>query len=72
MTTTQHTSDPLLTPDEVARLLGVSINTLNAWRVQRINLNFVKVGKLARYRASDVQQFIDAGIRKAGKVEGRA
>lgn len=62
------TPDPLLTPDDVARLLGVSVNTLNAWRVQRVNLNFVKIGKLARYRTSDVQQFIDSHVRKAGKV----
>ncbi|MCG3122063.1 MAG: hypothetical protein GIKADHBN_00439 [Phycisphaerales bacterium] len=60
--------DPLLTPDDVARLLGVSVNTLNAWRVQRRHLAFVSVGRLVRYRASDVQQFINSRVRKAGKV----
>jgi len=60
--------DPLLTPDDVARLLGVSVNTLNAWRVKRQHLPFVPVGRLVRYRATDVQQFIDSRVRKAGKV----
>ena len=60
--------DPLLTPDDVARRLGVSGNTLNAWRVKRQHLNFVNVGRLIRYRAGDVQQFINSRVRKAGKA----
>jgi excisionase family DNA binding protein len=55
------TDDALLSPDEVARRLDVSVETLSAWRTRarRKPLPFVKLGgKLARYRAADVERFI--------------
>lgn len=61
-------TDNLLSPQQAAERLGVSTSTLDAWRVKRINLDFVKVGKLVRYKASDIQAFIDAQTKKAGRV----
>lgn len=53
----KHT-DPLLTPQEVADRLGVSPTTLATWRcTKRYPLAYVKVGRLVRYRAGDVEAF---------------
>lgn len=60
--------EALLTPDDVSRLLGVSVNTLNAWRAQRKHLEFVRVGRLARYRVGEVQRFIEERTRSTGKA----
>lgn len=67
MSTTQS-DERLLSPQECAERLGVSTSTLDAWRVKRIHLDFVKLGKLVRYKASEVQRFIDAQTKKAGQV----
>ena len=51
--------DKLLTPMEVANILGVSVNTLNVWRcTKRYNLSYIKTGRSVRYRSEDVQRFI--------------
>jgi excisionase family DNA binding protein len=53
-------SDQLLTPDEVADLFDVSPQTLASWRTTgRYDLPFLKIGRLVRYRASDVQEFLE-------------
>lgn len=57
---TEATLSPLLTPQEVAEILGVDVETLNVWRcTKRYNLPYVKAGRLVRYRASDVAAFIE-------------
>lgn len=49
----------LLTPVEVADLLGIKPSTLNVWRCTgRYKLPYVKVGKLVRYERRVVEQFI--------------
>lgn len=53
----------LLTPNEVSKMLGVGVETLNAWRaLRRYDLPYVKVGRLVRYRQSDVMQFIESNV----------
>lgn len=50
----------LLTPGEVSEILGVSTSTLAIWRcTDRYPLQWVKVGRLARYREEDVRAFIE-------------
>lgn len=50
----------LLSPDEVADILGVSKQTLAVWRCERrYELLYVKVGTCVRYRRSDVDKFIE-------------
>ena len=57
----------LLSPKQVARQFGVSVETLNVWRTtKRYNLPYVKVGRLVRYRAKDVEAFIKS--RMHGEV----
>ena len=51
---------PLLTPEQTAEMLGVAVQTLNVWRsTKRYPLPYVKVGRTVRYRASDVQEYLD-------------
>jgi len=61
----------LLTPPQVAQILGVSTKTLSVWRCTgRYDLPFVKSGRLVRYRSEDIQGFIDrrlVGFRKDSK-----
>lgn len=50
----------LLTPREVARMLGVSIQTLAVWRCERrYELPYVKVGACVRYRRGDLDAFLE-------------
>lgn len=55
-----HSSDPLFTPKEAADYIGVSVDTLSVWRcVGRYNIQFVKVGRLVKYRKSALDAFLD-------------
>jgi len=55
--------EKLLTPEQVAEILGLKVETLCHWRhKKRYNLNFVKVGRCGRYRRSDVEKFIETRI----------
>lgn len=51
--------DRLLNQDEVAEMLSVSVRTLEYWRSKGGGPEFVKVGKLARYRTSAVKAYIE-------------
>ncbi len=53
-------SRELLTPDDVADLLDISVQTLASWRASgRYDLPYVKIGRLVRYRKSAVEEFLD-------------
>ena len=55
-----HNNDPLLSPHEAATYLGVTLSTLSVWRcVGRYNIQFVKVGRLVKYRKSALDAFLD-------------
>jgi hypothetical protein len=56
--------EKLLTPADVAGLLRVKVGTLAVWRcTMKYSLAFRKVGRLVRYRAEDVQAFIENNNR---------
>ncbi|MBM9616647.1 helix-turn-helix domain-containing protein [Desulfobulbus rhabdoformis] len=51
----------LLTPEEAAPLVGVTVGTLQVWRsTNRYPLKYVKAGRLVRYRLEDIQSFIES------------
>ena len=61
-TATTSQTDTLMTPTETAERLGVTPGTLAVWRcARRYSLGYVKVGRCVRYRASEVERFIEAG-----------
>jgi excisionase family DNA binding protein len=47
----------ILTTEEVAELLRVCKRT-----VERLNLPYVKVGRLRRYRRQDIMEYLEAKI----------
>lgn len=56
-------NDRLVTRKEAAEILGIKLGTLAEWAVKRKDrpsrdLPVIKVGKLAKYRLSDIEQFI--------------
>lgn len=52
--------DKLLTRKEAAEYLGVSEGTLAVWKVtKRYPLPVIKVGRLVRYRQSNLDKFLD-------------
>lgn len=45
---------------EAANFLGVKVNTLAVWHTtRRYDLPFVKVGRLCKYRLSDLLEFLE-------------
>ena len=64
--------EKLLTPKQVSEALGVQENTLAVWRsTKRYDLRSVRVGRLVRYRAADVRDFIEKNVQTAGAGSGR-
>lgn len=55
-----HPGGGLLTRKEAAAYLGIAEMTLSIWKsTGRYNLPVVKVGRLVRYKKSDLDAFID-------------
>jgi excisionase family DNA binding protein len=53
-------NNKLLTRKEAAQFLGISEGTLAVWKVtKRYPLPVIKVGRLVRYRETDLIQFLD-------------
>lgn len=67
MGTLRITSEPaaepvegrLLTPQDVSELLGIPTKTLANWRSERIGPLPLRIGAHVRYRASDLQEWIE-------------
>jgi hypothetical protein len=52
-------SDQLLTAEEVARVVGLSTETLAQWRSQRRGIPFIKISRnCVRYRQFDLDTFL--------------
>ncbi|MDI3210490.1 helix-turn-helix domain-containing protein [Arthrobacter sp. AL12] len=52
--------DELLTPSQLALKLHKPAASLAQWRYKGIGPKFVKIGSAVRYRASDVEAWLDA------------
>lgn len=50
----------LMTEKAAAEYLGISIRTLQAWRVRGGGVRFVKMGKAVRYRPQDLEAWVEA------------
>ena len=60
-------SRELLDEKQAAEHLTVSPGTLSVWRsTGRYNLPFVKVGRMVRYRLSDLNAWLEARSRESG------
>lgn len=64
------TTKSLLTREEAAEFLRVKPQTLAMWHsTKRYSLPVVKVGRLAMYRLTDLEQFIES--RTIGAIDER-
>ncbi|WP_433725745.1 helix-turn-helix transcriptional regulator [Actinoplanes sp. CA-051413] len=52
-------NDRLLTPVEVAEVLGIPKSTLYAWRNRNVGPRAVRVGRHLRWRRLDVDMWIE-------------
>ncbi|MBC6970911.1 MAG: helix-turn-helix domain-containing protein [Bryobacterales bacterium] len=48
----------LLTEEEVAKRLHVSLASIRRWRFERRGPQFIKVGSLVRYRPEDLESWL--------------
>jgi len=55
----QHT-DKLLTQKQVKEITGLADSTLEQWRLKGKGPTFIKLGRLVRYRLSDVEAYISS------------
>jgi hypothetical protein len=62
-------ADGFLTPARLARLLGVSVRTLQRWDATRIGPPRCKVGNLILYAAASVRGWLDAAERSPVRRE---
>ena len=53
----------LLDTTQTAEYLGITQDTLAVWRCQRLyNLPYIKVGRLVKYRLSDLNNFLNSRV----------
>ena len=53
--------EELLTPPQVAKIVGLDVRTLSNWRSSGAeNLKFLKIGGRVRYALEDVQEWLKA------------
>lgn len=58
------TPETLLTPEQAAQVLGLSVKTLATWRsTGRQALPFIRCGGRVRYRRSDVAAWLESRAR---------
>lgn len=55
---------------EAARITGFSVKTLQNRRYLRLPPTFLKVGRLIRYRISDLQSFLESCVVEPGSDRG--
>ncbi len=59
----------LLTRKQAAEYIGVEPSTLDVWAsTKRYSLKFIKVGRLAKYRVADLDEFLS--LRTVNGCEG--
>ena len=60
----------ILSRNEAAEFLGVKPQTLACWQsTKRYSLPVIKVGRLAKYRLSDLEEFLDRQTVKVPEAE---
>lgn len=49
----------LITTNEAAVILGVQVQTLAMWKLYKRGPRYTKMGRLVKYRRSDIEAFIE-------------
>jgi excisionase family DNA binding protein len=56
-------TDKLMTPEEVAERLNVTVNTVREW-LRAGELTGVKLGRIWRVREEDLKAWVESNVRK--------
>jgi hypothetical protein len=64
--------EDLLRTKVAAKRLNLSPRVLEKWRWLGIGPRFVKIGRLAMYRESDLMEWIDSRVRNSTSDKGSA
>ncbi|QDG79371.1 helix-turn-helix domain-containing protein [Labrenzia sp. PHM005] len=68
----EKTNTKLLNETEAAEYLGLSVRTLQAWRVQGGKIGFIRLGRSIRYRPQDLENWICSNrLTSTSQVEVR-
>lgn len=59
----------LLTEEDVAKQLHISVASLRRWRLERRGPQFIKVGSLVRYRPEELEAWL-AALPTGGTTAG--
>jgi excisionase family DNA binding protein len=54
----------LLTEQELADLLRVSVKTLQGQRWQKVGIPYLKIGRAVRYRREDIESYLNQAVIK--------
>jgi predicted DNA-binding transcriptional regulator AlpA len=57
--------DRLLDQREAAQILGISVRTLERLRVVGTGPQFCRLGRLVRYRACDLEEWVSKSLQKS-------
>ncbi|HKY96352.1 MAG TPA: helix-turn-helix domain-containing protein [Gemmatimonadaceae bacterium] len=60
----------LLTTRELASMLGLKPRTVDTWRVTGEGPPFVRIGRVVRYRQSDIETFLAGQLRRSTSDPG--
>ena len=60
----------LLTEQETAALLRISVKALQGWRYKGNGPKFLKLGRCVRYQLGDLQAFVLAALRTSTSDQG--
>ncbi len=67
-----HDPDRLIDEHETATLLGLSVRTLQAWRLRSEGPAFVRLGRAVRYQRGEIRLWIERHTSKpASSVQAR-
>ena len=63
---TKNKQNTLLDTPDAAEYIGAAKGTLEVWRsTKKYNLKYIKVGRLVRYRVSDLDEFLNRRTMEA-------
>jgi predicted DNA-binding transcriptional regulator AlpA len=63
--------DSLLTQKDAARILGLSVRTLERHRLAGTGPRFARFGRLIRYRQNDLIEWVDGNLRNSTSETSR-
>jgi predicted DNA-binding transcriptional regulator AlpA len=50
---------------QLAEFLTNKKNTIEGWRIKGIGPKYIKIGRLVRYRISDVEEWLESQVRSS-------